>query len=558
MEFFNSLQQVKTNWQPYKKWESEQDDKEFQRQELYKRVSTSKEDLKKAAQYGRTLIESINIMDQYATDKAQDVEMASQLALGIGIYALMGVGWGIGFLIEKIPKAKEYLAKLPPKGIEKQVLFPAIKTMALPVLGIPFLVAKFASYEKEAARTARYQARENKLKDSKNFVIYNEEQIEKAKEIAQTLPDPIDKKKSALNVFANYNESAKSIKTILQDHKDYLKWKEGYLKAESNKQESLNNLKFTQDELNQAKNDQSNLLRTIRKIEVNSQNYQSNVEMALNIIFGFDLLFGAIVGGITSGVIHLLQKTKIIPTNSKYAEIIKATAPIATAILLIFATTSYSTKMQKEAARVGRFKAKQELLDDPHNFINYSDEQLDSVKNLKAPKKPEENLMAKIKDNVNFFFQLKKDYDKYKKYQETTYKDEQKLDEALKQINVTDEQMKKAKSFQKNAFTTFEKIDEMSQRYVADVEAATDMAKDSAVMGTDFLSQIASFYLLTKSASTKNLNKVIQSFYPMLMPLIVKAPIEIEATQIEKQASKIGVMKAMQDLKDPRYFINSN
>lgn len=558
MEFLESINQVKSNWQPYKKWEAEQDDAEFQRQELKKRVPKSKEELEQAAQYGRTLIESINIMDQYATDKAQDVEMASQLALVTALYTLMGAGWGIGLFIEKIPKVKDYLGKLPKEGMEKQLLLPLIKTMALPFLGVPFLVAKFATYEKEAARTARYQAREKKLKDPQNFVIYNEEQITKAKEIAKTLTNPVDKKKSSLNIFANYSDSAKSIKTILQDHKNYLKWKEEYLKAESNKKSSIANLVFTNQELDEAKNNQSNLLRTIRKIEVNSQNYQSNVEMALNIVLGFDLVFGAAIGIIASGIVHILQKAKAISPDSKYAVLIKGSAPILTPILLTVLTTSYATKIQKDAARVGRFKAKQELLNDPYNFINYSDEQLNSAKNIKAPKEPEKTLFEKIKKDFIFFFQLKKDYDEYKKYQKTSYKEEQKLNEALKQINTTDEQMKEAKSLQKNAFTTFEKIDEMSQRYVADVEAATDMAKNSAVMGTDFLSQIAMYCLAAKSASTKDLSKMIQSLYPMLMPLIVKAPIEIEATKIEKQAGKIGIMKAMQELEDPRLFIQKD
>lgn len=559
MEFFNSIQQVTTNWQPYKKWEAEQDDKEFQRKQLDKIIKTPQKDLDNAAQYGRTLIESINIMDQYATDKAQDVEMASQLALGLSLDLLMGVGWGIGFFVSKIPKVEEYLAKLPKKSIQAQVIIPTIKTMALPFLCIPFLIAKFASYEKEAARTARYQAREDKLKDPKNFVIYDEDQIKKAKEIAKTLPGPQEKKKNSLNLFTNYSDSIKSIKTIFKDHKNYLKWKEEYLKAEKNKKEYLDTLKISPEQLLEAKKDQDILLRTIRKIEINSQNYQSNVEMASNIILGFDLLFGMLVGGITSGFTTLLQKAKAVSPTSKLANSIRAAAPIIAPILLVFATTAYSTKIQKDAARIGRFKAKQELLSDPHNFVNYSDEQLEQVKDLKAPAKPQKNLFERIKDGINFFFQLKKDYNEYQKYQKTNYKEEQKLQEALKQINASDEQIKKAKSLQKNAFKTFEKVDEMAQRYVADVEAATDMGKDTLILGTDFLSQVASFCLIAKSStSTENLNNLIKSTYPLLMPLVVKAPVEIEAAKIQKEAGKIGIMKAMQDLEDPRYFVNED
>lgn len=559
MEFFDSIQQVKSNWEPYKNWKAQQDDKEFQREQLYKRINSSNNELEKASQYGRTLIESINIMDQYATDKAQDVEMASQLALSLGMEALMGVSYGIGSIIERIPRVKKYLAKVSKNSPVAQTVITLVKLMALPMIGAPFLIAKCASYEKEAARTARYQAREEKLKDPKNFVVYNDEQIKKAKGIAKTLPEPKEKKRNELNLITNYDESIKSLKSIFKDHKDYLKWKEKYLKAEKNKKEFLDKLIVSPDELQEAKNDQSNLLRTVKKIEINSQNYQSNAEMALNVIQGFDIFVGPIIGGIASGTIALLKKAKIISAKSKYADVIQILAPVITPILLIVATASYAAKIQKEVARIGRFKAKQELLNDPHNFINYSDEQLDSVKDLKAPVEPKKNLTEKVKDNIKFFFQLKKDYEEYQKYQKTTYKEEQKLQEALKDIEVTDKQLEKAKLLQKNTFKTFEKIDEMSQRYVADVEAAANMGTNALVSGTNMLSQVAFAYLLTKqTTNTSNLNNIAKSFYPLLAPIAVKIPAEITSINIQKEACKIGIMKAMQDLDDPRYFVKDD
>ena len=243
MDFFNSIKQVKANWQPYKKWEAEQDNKEFQRQDLHKKVQTSKEDLERASQYGRTLIESINIMDQYATDKAQDVEMSSKFAMEGVLLVLSVLGGGIGLMASKKPSVKNYLEKLMPnnKAFQKQVVS-VVPTIALPMLFFPFVIAKFASYEKEAARTARYQAREDKLKDPKNFVIYDKEQLNKAKEIAKTLPDSIEKKKSELNPIANYNDSIKSVKTIIKDHKNYIKWKEDHLNKEKVKIDNFDNL----------------------------------------------------------------------------------------------------------------------------------------------------------------------------------------------------------------------------------------------------------------------------------------------------------------------------
>lgn len=555
MEFFDSIRQVKANWQPYKKWEAEQDDKEFQRQELYKRVHTSKEDLEKASEYGRTLIESINIMDQYATDKAEDVEMTSKLAISGITMGLVGASFGIMAGVSKIPSVKQYLSKIPKNSIKK-FLIPYVAPIVLPMMAMPVLTTKFAGYEKEAARTARYQAREEKLKDSKNFVIFDKEQIDKAKEIAKTLPDPVEKKKNALNPISNYSDSIKSVKTIINDHKNYLKWKEDHFKKEKIKNDNLDKMNISPDELKAAKTDQDNLLRTIKKVEINSQTYLSNVEMALNMVMAFDLVMGAAVGGLITGATKLLQKAKILSTSSKTANMIKLASPIATPFILVLATASYATKLQKEAARVGRFKAKQDLLKDPHNFLTYDDNQKDSVKDLKAPSKPQKGFFGKFKDDMKFLIQMKKDYKEYEKYKKGEYKEEQKLQEALMKIDVSQEQMKKAKALQKNVFMSFEKVDEMSQRYVADVEAAADITKQYTGFAANTLSQIAFFYLMLKPSNSKlDIANAIKKSYPLLFPFALTIPMEIKSIQVEKEAGKIGIMKAMQDLEDPRYFV---
>lgn len=559
MEFFNSLQQVKFNWQPYIKWEEKQNDKEFQRQELYKKIPVSKEELEKASQYGRTLVDSINTMDQYSINKAEDVETVSKVGMsfieGIVTVAEMGV-FALAYML--IPSVKKYIDSS--KNNSKAGLIMPLVALAPPLLAMPFITVKFASYEKEASRIARYQAREKELKDPKNFVIYDEEQINDAKEIAKTLPDPVEKKKNDYNLFANYGESTKSLKALQKEHKNYLNWKKESLLKEREKKASLGSINPSIEQVQKAKKNQDNLLRTIRKIEINSQNYLANVEMACNIVLGSAIALGAAGGGIIKGAIKLLQKYKVIPNTSKIINATEKYAPIAAPLILILLTASYETKIQKNAARVGRFKAKQELLSDSHNFITYNDEQMNSVKDIKAPVKKQKSSFNKLKDNIKFFMNLKKDYDEYEKYQKTQGKEEQKLQEALKKINISDHQIKEAKDLQKNAFMAFEKMDEMTQRYVDDTEAATDIIKQYVNQGILLAGAALTGYLLSKSKSPKSQaqdNLYVKQLAPVLGSVLVQIPIEIKSTQIEKQAGRIGTMKAMQDLEDPRYFVNN-
>ena len=96
MEFFNSIQQVKRNWQPYKTWQKQQEDKDSQRQELKNKYPKTKEELETASQYGRTLIDTINVMDQYSINKAEDVELLANnfnaLAMNIAFTACSVLG----------------------------------------------------------------------------------------------------------------------------------------------------------------------------------------------------------------------------------------------------------------------------------------------------------------------------------------------------------------------------------------------------------------------------------------------------------------------------------
>lgn len=578
MEFFDSIRQIQTNWQPYKKWDAEQEDKEFQRQALYKRVPSSKEDLEKASQYGRTLIDSINIMDQYSINKAEDVELATDAGLefvgmGVGI-----AGLALGAIALKSAKLNKIIDKLSNKFISKFTPA-AAKTMkmslilnAVPVLlaliVMPYFMIKAKFYQKEASRVARYQAREQELKDPKHFVIYSDEQIKEAKEITKTMPDVEEKKKSKINPISNWNESIKSIKSILSSHKYYENWKQKHLSAQEQKNEMLQSMNTSPEQLKNAKRDQDNLSRIIKKIETYSQNYLNNTEMATNIVAGSSLVTGYLGGKIVSLGVGLLQKLKIIPQTSVFANRAqKYSAWIGTLGMVMFAGP-YIIQIQKEAAKMGRFKAKQELLNDPHNFITYSDEQLDAVKDLKAPEKAKKSPIGKFNDSLKFFFQAIKDYQEYEKYKKTTGKEEQKLDKALLKIKVSEKQLQDAKSLQKNAFMSFEKMDEMAQRYTDDMEAATDIGKSffeplvsvvpSVILAINMYKESVK---LEAKKETKNvgitmfLEGLKKSWLPFVISGLLGITYEVLSNELKKKSGRIGVMEAMQDLQDSRYFV---
>ena len=134
--------------------------------------------------------------------------------------------------------------------------------------------------------------------------------------------------------------------------------------------------------------------------------------------------------------------------------------------------TFLGVKMQKEAARAGRYTAKRELEKDPMNFIGYTEEELAKTDAKNTSKK-----VSSVKEVINFVPTCIKQYLKYMKYKKTEFKENQILKNQLKKQDVTEEQLKDARNLQNKLFVTFENVDDKSQEYSESMEATCDMAK---------------------------------------------------------------------------------
>lgn len=130
-------------------------------------------------------------------------------------------------------------------------------------------------------------------------------------------------------------------------------------------------------------------------------------------------------------------------------------------------------KLQKSAARAGRYTAKRELEKDPNNFIGYTQEEYNEVKDVKYTKKEE----SKFKTHLLFIPRVIKQYWEYDKYKRGKFREEKLLREQLMKQEVSDEQLKEAKNLQRKLFNTFEKVDDNSQIYSESTEAAVEIAQ---------------------------------------------------------------------------------
>lgn len=237
-------------------------------------------------------------------------------------------------------------------------------------------------------------------------------------------------------------------------------------------------------------------------------------------------------------------------------------------------------KLQKASARAGRYTAKRELEKDPRNFIGYTQEDFDEVKDVQNTKKKE----SKFKEYALFIPNVLKQFWKYENYRKNEYKQNQLLRDVLMyQTEASDEQLKDAKNLQRKIFNTFEKVDDNSQQYSEAMEAATEIAQPFVMYGGIFamispLIYIAAQVKKGKISSATVLNKVTgilskssnimktKLFKKYLKEVEENIPVQIQKAKINKKAYrtesnnnlKVSIAEKIEELKnikDPKSIL---
>ena len=286
----------------------------------------------------------------------------------------------------------------------------------------------------------------------------------------------------------------------------------------------------------------------VRKIDIASQDYSENAELATNTLTTLALGTGGLVGWASNKLIKLLKvKSNSIAKFIPWA--VGASIPLVMGI--------YSAKIQKQASRIGRFKAKQEMMNNPEGFVYVDDKNLSGIKDVKAPEK------TKKPNLFQFFGQLVKDSKEYNKYRKTELINDLKLQKAIEKIDLSDEQLKDAKALQMNVFKTFNKVDEKSQTYSESVEAMGEMTKQGVSLfgslGAMCVSMMSMLKSLENPESLKNasiVKTIAKSLAPFAFVLLPVIAIDIYTTKAQKKASRVADMMALKDLEDYRHYVD--
>ncbi len=446
-QFLNSINEVKKNYSKYDDWEQKQADEKARKQYLAKTLDIPKDKLELTEEKAKTVIRAAELLDNRSENNAENME---QLTGIISSIAILIPALGSEFLLLHLMKK----GKKIPKGLQ----------FASPVLTLATAVGLILwgnAKQKEASRIGRFQAKQKELKDVKNFVIYTPEQIERAVEKAKEIPDEKERK-GLMKLIAE-------MKDVFSDKEAYKKWMKS---KDPQAIEKLKELACTPEQLKQGEADKELIVDAVKDINIKAEEYSENVENVFDTMSTVSWLAAI---PLTMGV------NKIIKHINSFPQKLRPLISTVVGLTVGIGITLWGTAEQKNAARIGRYKARQELMKNPASLLAFSKEEMEQAKDVKAPEQ-KISFWKKIGQNFSFLPQYLKDKKEYKEYKEKTQKQNEKIINVLKQdTTISEKQLNDAKHLQEKVFTAFDEVDEMSQRYSEDVEAGTDIAKEVGV-----------------------------------------------------------------------------
>lgn len=551
MDVLQNYKKYKEYIPQYNNWSMQQSEQQARREAylVQNPDKVNQEDIRR----GQILLHAIDVMDEYSQANAEDMEVATEIASTQIVAAAQTAGTMLGTGALLLPKVRDWCNSLAYKNSKYMAVFMMLPSMIGMIVGT---IASFPAViwstkmQVSASRAGRFEAMRNDLKNPANFALLTEEQLAKASELAKDIElDDKDKKRLEklksmnLNVF----EPFKTLKKMMTGSKEYQAQRESFDRV-LNANEKMFSNKLSPEQIEKAKRDQQLLSKLVNKIDIASQDYAENVELATNSIVTLGLAGGGAIGWISNKLLKFFK----VGQSGMFAKAFPWTVGISIATL----AAVFSAKLQKQASRIGRFKARQEFLNNPNSLVYVADENTSELKNIQAPEK------SKKPGFFKFLSQVLKDEKEYKNYRKNEGEKNLKFQKALEKIDLTQEQLQEAKILQMNTFKTFNKVDEKSQEYSESVEAVGEIAKQGinffAGIGVTLVVVGEMFGLMKKGRLKFNSNfigKYLKSIIlPVAIPTLAIIGLDAYVTKEQKKASRVANMLALKDLEDYRHY----
>ena len=429
--------------------------------------------------------------------------------------------------------------KKSPKGVGDMgaFVFGVIGAVGLTLATMIPLQSWAAGQQVKASRKGRFEAMKKDLSNPAQFAILSDEQKKQVEKEAEKISDKEALESATKGGFKDLLNPFKRIKDVLFENK-----KAELERAEFNKkfEADLNNfdLPLGEQDTEKAQRDQQLLTKLSEKIDIVSQEYTEDVELATGAISAAAFAGGGLVGFISKKILDICK------VQNKTA---KSVAPMAIGFAIPMLATVLAAKVQKQASRVARFKAIQELKQSPQEFLYVNDDKAADIQAQQPETPKKKNIFA-------FLLQVYKENKEYNQHLKTEGLKEKKFSKSLSNLQLDEAQEKEAKLLQRNTFKTFNKIDEKSQIYSESTEAYWEKIKVPVVLITEFIGMGIGMAIGMKKADKNPLAAMIGPILGIMPALFAQVGIDIIATKEQKQASRVANMEAIKELEDYRHF----
>ena len=518
----------------YTEWKSQRD---FQEAKRVKYLQENPNAVKQAdIQKSKAILRAIDVMDEYSQRKAENAEVATESIVSTGLELAMMAGMGLAFLAIQLKPLQNLLKKYSKNDKKLAFMYTMASTVAGGMLGT---VAAFPLYawaakaEVKASRRGRFEAMKKELSDPKTFAVLNEEQ---EKQLAQNLK-ALQTQKEKKEIFKGFKESWEAVKGLAVDSKSYLKQRLEF-ETDLAKDKKHFDKELTPKEIEDAKKDQQLLTKLVEKIDIASQDYAENAELATSAVM--TTVFGL-------GALFTLCYEKI----AKSLKLKTTAVPAYLSIGAMLFSSIFAAQIQKQASRVGRFKVKQELLKNPEQLVYVADEKTGEIKDVQINSQKKTGMFKFLKNA----WKNNKEFEKWKKTQGV---EEKKLSKAMENIELSDEQLKDAKRLQHNTFKTFNKIDENSQKYAESIEALGQAIQYPLGLIFGGIGVALGMKHLTKIKNPKNTAEMtmplIKYMSTVFLATLPSIGINAYITKEQKKASRVANMLAINEMQDYRNF----
>ena len=524
----------KTYKNEYYSWRDNKDLNAAKRQEYLRRnpEAISDYDLKRA----EILLDAVEMMDKASKSNSNKIGVAFETATDLGLgYAALG-GITLGYLATKLNFVKNFINKITlkyPKS--KNIISTGIRLVsgALGILATYPIYNSLSKIESKIHRKTKFETMEKELQDPRIFVVLNEEQKELFK---QNLPE-LNK-----NIIKNIPKDTlvKEFKAIKKISKEALNYEreQNLFEKKYKEDDSFYEIPLSEKDVKNAKKDKVLLSILIKEINTKSQSYNEKMQKITNNLISMSFALGSLFALCYESLTKNLKKSSLSANSG---------------VLLLITSTFFANWAQRRASHVGKFKAIQELKQNPEQLIYISKKKLDLINDddIQLEEKQKTNSIKFIKD----FFEHNKEYKKWKQTESYTGKD---ISKAMENIEISEKQLQDGKRLQKNLFKTLYKIDKNTQNYSNNIDVISESIKYPITLGLGTVGSVFGMKHLIKLRNTtkpieifKNSIKYIGTITLFTIPTLI---LNSYIAKTQKRGARISDMMTMKDLEDYRFF----